>query len=568
MLEAGHDAVLLEKGSGIGGVFSEEGDASYNNFFLTTSNFLIAFSDFPPKHDQMKYLSKEEYLEYLENYVQHFELWPHIRLNSEVKESKEMTSELTGEQCWKISYLNGANGNVELEYADALVVATGINQVPKFPKLEGFKGNIMHSADYKSNEGFEGKRVLVIGIGESAGDIAADVSDVAAETVVWSRRPFMLAPRFPFKSLMTPSFDEREELNKNSLDQVSDYLEIMSTSRISSFLPTYLYAMIRRPLIAFSNSGIIGGHMFELSNWLDSTWMADQSQVISKTSRLATASAKGNLKVVVSEKANFRGRNVEFPKTIIYGVESHRENPISVQFSDVDVIICCTGFKMSEQPWSGLEHINMNSRTWYKHCFPPRHNGRLMFLGWSRPHQGGIPPCSELLSRYGGMLLSGERTLPDEIDLENFIKDEAKTERQYYFQTPNQTNLVDYSAFTESLAEKIGCQPSIPSPLTNPSLFFKYWFYPFWPTWYRKDGPNANPDAFNEVMIRKTPVSSSINFLDAGGFFFVEISLALAILPIYRVSSLMSSFSKYDSGGLSPGWMVLKPKRTVLHNAK
>ena len=64
------------------------------------------------------------------------------------------------------------------------MVCTGVfakPHVPDFPGQKSFSGKIMHSHEYRTNHGFENQRVLIIGIGNTAGDIAADLSFVASK---------------------------------------------------------------------------------------------------------------------------------------------------------------------------------------------------------------------------------------------------------------------------------------------------------------------------------------------------------------------------------------------------
>ena len=61
MREAGHDAVAIDKGRGLGGVFSSAEDNAYENLYLTISNMMMAFSDFPPEDLRLKYSPAGEY---------------------------------------------------------------------------------------------------------------------------------------------------------------------------------------------------------------------------------------------------------------------------------------------------------------------------------------------------------------------------------------------------------------------------------------------------------------------------------------------------------------------------
>jgi dimethylaniline monooxygenase (N-oxide forming) len=81
MREAGHEAVLYERSSALGGIFASA--AVYPSLHLTISNWAMAFSDFPdPK--RLCYSSANEYLQYLEEYARHFDLERHICYHSEV----------------------------------------------------------------------------------------------------------------------------------------------------------------------------------------------------------------------------------------------------------------------------------------------------------------------------------------------------------------------------------------------------------------------------------------------------------------------------------------------------
>src|SRR5262249_38421983 len=98
----------------------------------------------------------------------------------------------------------------EVLLADALIVATGSNHIPRRIELSGFTGRVMHSSEYRSPEELAGKRVLIVGAGESAFDISADVAGVAAETTLWARSTMAPAPRFPSMIALDPAHDELE----------------------------------------------------------------------------------------------------------------------------------------------------------------------------------------------------------------------------------------------------------------------------------------------------------------------------------------------------------------------
>jgi dimethylaniline monooxygenase (N-oxide forming) len=56
--------------------------------------------------------------------------------------------------------------------------------VPEFPGLEKFKGKVTHTHEYKDFHGYEDKNVLIIGIGNSGGDVATELSRISSKVYI------------------------------------------------------------------------------------------------------------------------------------------------------------------------------------------------------------------------------------------------------------------------------------------------------------------------------------------------------------------------------------------------
>ena len=85
---------------------------------------------------------------------------------------------------WIITLKDKKTDKVKENTFDAVLVCTGRNSekyVPCFPGLSNFKGEVIHSHDYRKPTGYEGKRVLVIGIGNTGSEIAVELSAVASQ---------------------------------------------------------------------------------------------------------------------------------------------------------------------------------------------------------------------------------------------------------------------------------------------------------------------------------------------------------------------------------------------------
>lgn len=209
-LEAGcFDPICVDAKSQIGGVFS----VAYDELYTTTSNMFLAFSDFPPK-ESIRYWTKEEYCEYLNDYIDHFNLRKYIKLNTAVKEcildkdtgrwkiitkswlsrrgemkggsivfSQDDMSDVFAADNKRASFQFRQNVSPGYTYdADYLIVASGTNKVPNVPKFPNLSPDVelVHSADFtNASDICRDKRVLIIGNGESAADMAAQSSDVA-----------------------------------------------------------------------------------------------------------------------------------------------------------------------------------------------------------------------------------------------------------------------------------------------------------------------------------------------------------------------------------------------------
>uniref|UniRef100_A0A3Q1EDA2 Flavin-containing monooxygenase n=1 Tax=Acanthochromis polyacanthus TaxID=80966 RepID=A0A3Q1EDA2_9TELE len=123
---------------------------------------MMSFSDFPPPAELPNNMHHSEIMIYLRLYAQAFNLMQHIHLQ---------VSEI---------------------FQRCLFVCLGVRLQPHlplkdFPGIESFQGRYFHSWDYRSAEGLEGKRVVVIGMGNSGADIAVDISRVAEKVYLSTR---------------------------------------------------------------------------------------------------------------------------------------------------------------------------------------------------------------------------------------------------------------------------------------------------------------------------------------------------------------------------------------------
>lgn len=175
----------------VGGLWDIDNPHStmYESAHLISSKRTTEFSEFPMADDVAPYPHHSEMCRYFRDYAQHFGLRAHYQFGTRV-ESLERR-----EKGWKLT--SERNGERREWLVDGVLIANGTLHAPNQPELPGrFDGELLHSADYRSPALFEGKRVLVIGCGNSACDIAVDAVHRARSVDISVRRGYYFLPKF------------------------------------------------------------------------------------------------------------------------------------------------------------------------------------------------------------------------------------------------------------------------------------------------------------------------------------------------------------------------------------
>src|SRR4051812_17115462 len=188
----GFDAIAYERGGAIGGVWTLEGrpTAAYRSLHLITSRARTEFAEFPMPPGTPDYPARDQVGRYLETYATHFGLHDRVRLGNGVRHARRRPG-----GGWELELDDGARAE-----ADVLVAANGHNELPAwpdppYPGADDFPGEQLHALDYREAEDFRDRNVLVVGMGNSAMDIATDLSHVAARTLLSTRRGTWVIPK-------------------------------------------------------------------------------------------------------------------------------------------------------------------------------------------------------------------------------------------------------------------------------------------------------------------------------------------------------------------------------------
>ncbi len=181
----------FDEADAIGGnwVFREDKPSVHEGTRIISSKRLSEFEDYPMPADYPDFPSHHQIRAYFEDYANHFGLRPFIRLRERIESA---TRGADGRWSVRIATPHG----VDEATFDYLIVCSGHHRVPNIPEYPGqFSGETLHSSAFKHAAPFANKRVLVVGGGNSACDIAAEVSRVASRTCISMRRGYHILPK-------------------------------------------------------------------------------------------------------------------------------------------------------------------------------------------------------------------------------------------------------------------------------------------------------------------------------------------------------------------------------------
>lgn len=188
--QAGLRFECFERQDDVGGnwYFGSPASSVYRSAHLISSKRLTEYTDFPMPAEYPHYPSHEQVLAYLRSYARRFELYESIRFRSGVRRIEPEAG------TWRVTLDDGSRRT----YA-GVVIANGHHWDPLRPEYPGtFAGRTLHSCEYKTPEVLAGRRVLVVGAGNSGCDIAVESAQHAAATFHSMRRGYHYLPKFLF----------------------------------------------------------------------------------------------------------------------------------------------------------------------------------------------------------------------------------------------------------------------------------------------------------------------------------------------------------------------------------
>jgi indole-3-pyruvate monooxygenase len=177
---AGTNFLMLEKEQEVAVAWRRH----YDRLHLHTDRAHSSLPHLPLPRDYPRYPSRQQVIDYLEAYARSFSLTP--RFGEEVVALRQHTGG------WQLDAKTGSY------HVRAVVVATGYSAEPvrpRWPGMEAYRGVIVHSSEYRSGARFSGQDVLVVGFGNSGGEIAIDLSEQGGRPTIAVRGAVNVLPR-------------------------------------------------------------------------------------------------------------------------------------------------------------------------------------------------------------------------------------------------------------------------------------------------------------------------------------------------------------------------------------
>src|SRR6188474_2441067 len=175
----------IERNSGVGGLWDIDapGSPMYESAHFISSKTMSGFTGFPMPDDYPDYPSYKQIYAYINSFADHFGLRENIEFNTAVENVEKLE-----DGGFRVTRANGT-----VTEHDNVIVASGVQWYPNIPAVPGnYTGEVRHPAEFK------GKRVLVIGAGNSGCDIACDAGRNADAAYISVRRGYWFIPKHIF----------------------------------------------------------------------------------------------------------------------------------------------------------------------------------------------------------------------------------------------------------------------------------------------------------------------------------------------------------------------------------
>jgi dimethylaniline monooxygenase (N-oxide forming) len=395
LAERGLPVDAYDKSDRVGGnwVFQNKNAMSscYRGLSINTSKTRMQYSDFPMPAEYPDFPHHAQIAEYFDRYVDRFGIRSKIRFETSVDRIAPRD-----DGRWDVTL-----GTGETIAYESVAIANGHHWDPRWPDPPypgHFDGIELHSHDYLDASAWKDARVLVVGIGNSAVDIAVESSYVARRTVISSRRGAWVLPKY-------------------LLGRPADTLPL------DPRLPFALRRRAIEALVALELGSMTRYGLPEPDHRLGEAHPTVSGRLLDRMSHGAITHRPG-----------------------IERLEGSRVRFVDGTVEEVDVIVWCTGYRVTF-PFFDPAFLSApgNDLPLFKRVFHPAHRG-LAFIGLLQP-LGAVMPLAEAQSRWLAELLLGEYVLPPRAAIDADIARERAAMFARYVASPRHTMQVDFDDY-------------------------------------------------------------------------------------------------------------------------
>jgi dimethylaniline monooxygenase (N-oxide forming) len=375
--------------------------SSYRSLHINTSRTRMEYSDYPMPESYPDFPRHDQIAKYFDDYVEHFGFRDRIRFQTGVDHVDRRSDGV---------FEVGISTGETIEY-DAVIVGNGHHWDPRwpepaFPGSDTFEGEQIHSHYYRDESQLAGKDVVVLGMGNSAMDIAVDASYHARTTYLAARRGAHIVPKYVFGKPM---------------DTIGGSKRVPDALRVAMF----------RGLVKAYVGDLTRYGLPEPDHKLGEAHPTVSGRILDRLAHGAIT-PKPNIE-------RLEGRDVVFAD----GTRAH-----------ADLVVYCTGYKISF-PFFDPDFVSAkdNRLRLFKFMFHPSVAG-LYFLGLIQP-LGAIMPIAERQSQLVARHLTGTYALPPQAEMERDIDRKLDAMRKRYVASKRHTIQVDYDDYMEELRKEM-----------------------------------------------------------------------------------------------------------------
>jgi hypothetical protein len=403
----------------VGGNWRYENDngqsSAYRSLHINSARKLMSYRAFPMPEDYPDYPSHWQVAKYFDDYVERFGLRDGITFNTEVVSARPVDGE------WEVTVEDGGGERRQSMRYRAVLVANGHHWNPRwpepaFPGSEEFDGEQIHVHHYREPDVLVGKRVLVLGIGNSAVDVAVESSRIGEQTFLAMRRGAYVIPKF---------------LGGKPIDEAAP--------PVTTRLPMSVRRLFMGRLLKLTV-----GEMTDYGLPKPDHKLLEAHPTVS--SELLPRVGHGDIAIKPNIDRFAGGRTVRFAD----GSEE-----------EIDLVVYCTGYRIVF-PFLDPEVFEAkdNRMPLYRRVAAPDQPG-LFFIGFVQP-LGPVMPLAEAQSEWIADLLQGRTALPSAAAMKQEIAAHERAMQKRFVASKRHTIEVDFHPYLREIRRerKRSAQPA------------------------------------------------------------------------------------------------------------